>query len=209
MEIQNYEPNSHKYNEEKAVQEARRPQPVVQGKVVPKKRKLFSRFKDDFIKEDPKTVRKYLWNDVIKPAILDNVFDIITNAYDMTFRGEKSSRRRSNLVNSLGSRINYGGFFSNDKREKMPTYRNSDTTHDFRQLCFESRAEAETVLDNMLEIIGQYKQVTLLDLYDLAGITSENHTDNKFGWRELGGAKVKGDSKYGYYIDFPKCTSLE
>lgn len=209
MDTSNIEPNSHKYNQEKEVKEAMRPKSIVKGKVVKKKRGLFARFKDSFIKEDPKTVRKYLWEDVIYPAIVDNVFDILTNAYDMTFRGERGGRRKSNGGNSLGSRINYGSFFIGDRREKAPTYRRSDIAHNFDQLYFESRAEAENVLDAMVEIANSdYKQVTVADFYDLVGITGE-HTDNKFGWRELGSAKVKGDARNGYYIDLPRCISLD
>ena len=209
IDVNGIEPNSHKYNQEKEVKEALRPKTIVKGKVVKKKRGLFDRFKDTFVKANPKDVRETIWTDVIYPAIIDNIFDILTNAYNMMFRGESVARRKNNNGNSLGGRTNYGNFFLGDRREKAPTYRRSDIAHNFDQLYFESRAEAENVLDAMVEIANSdYKQVTVADFYDLVGITGE-HTDNKFGWRELGSAKVKGDARNGYYIDLPRCISLD
>lgn len=210
MDIKNVKPNSDKYLQEEEVREAMRPKPVISGAVKRKKRTLVDRFKDTFIKEDIGNVRKYIIQDVIIPAIIDNCYDVLTNAYNMIFRGETVGRSRKNTINSLGSRINYGGFFSgSERRDRAPSYKRSDIAHNFDQLFFESRSEAETVLDSMIEICtGQYKQVTVADFYDLVGITSE-HTDNKFGWRELGSAKVKGDARNGYYIDLPRCVSLD
>lgn len=207
-EIPNIEPNSKKYHEEKAALEARKPKPVVKGAVSVKRKTLLDRFKSTFIKEDPKNVRKYIIQEVIIPAIIDNAYDILTSAYDMTFRGETVRRQKKGLINSLGSKINYGSFFSGgEKKEKMPNYQRSDIGHSFDNICFESRGDAELVLDNMTDILSRYEVVRVADFYELAGITGE-FTDNDFGWKDLSSAKVSR-SRDGYFIDLPRCIPIK
>ena len=78
----------------------------------------------------------------------------------------------------------------------------------FDDVYFDSRGEAELVRDGMLEALDVYKQVTVADFYDLAGVTTE-FTDNKFGWVDLRGIEVRRSPRYGYYIVLPKCIPLE
>ena len=209
IEIPNIEPNSQKYKDEKAAREANRPKVMeLSGTITRKKRSLFDRFKDTFVKENPKDVRKYILQEILFPAIVDNARDILIGMFDMTFRGETSARKQKTGVNSLGTRINYGGFFG-ERREKMPNYRRSDIAHNFDNIFFENRGDAEQALDLMVEILnGDYKQVTVADFYDIVGITGE-HTDNKYGWKDLSSAQVRGNSRSGYYIDLPKCIALD
>ena len=209
IEIPNIEPNSQKYKDEKIAKEASRPKPLeLSGGITKKKRRLFDRFKDTFVKENPKDVRKYILQEILFPAIVDNARDMLIGMFDMTFRGETSARKQKTGVNSLGTRINYGGFFG-ERREKMPNYRRSDIAHNFDNIFFENRGDAEQALDLMVEILnGDYKQVTVADFYDIVGITGE-HTDNKYGWKDLSSAQVRGNSRSGYYIDLPKCIALD
>ena len=207
MNIPDIEPNSNKYREEKAELEARKPRKVAKGRVTKKKKTLLDRFKATFIKEDPRDVRKYVIQEVIIPALIDNAYDILTSAYDMTFRGE-ATRRKKSSSNSLGSKINYGGFFSGgERREKMPSYQRSETAKSFDNICFESRGDAELVLDNMVDILSRYEVVRVADFYELAGCSGE-FTDNDFGWKDLSGAKV-ARSRDGYFIDLPRCVPIK
>lgn len=56
-------------------------------------------------------------------------------------------------------------------------------------LIFETRSEAERVLDAMNELIELYCTVRVADMYDLVGETSP-YTANDYGWKNLNTASV-------------------
>lgn len=211
MEINDFEPNSHKYNEQKAL-EAERPkiEAVATGTTSKRKRSLFKRFADTFFTEDVGDVKTYILYDVVIPAIKENVADIINSAISMIFFGEASRRSRKPAGSSTGSKINYGGYFnSGERKERMPAYNRSRIAHNFEDVVFDNRADAESVLDGMIEILNsEYRQVSVADFYDLAGI-STSFTDNKYGWTDLRGSRVTGSPSRGYIIELPRCVTLE
>lgn len=211
MEINDFEPNSHKYNEQKAL-EAERPkiEAVATGTTSKRKRSLFKRFADTFFTEDVGDVKTYILYDVVIPAIKENVADIINSAVSMIFFGETSRRSRKPSGGSIGSKINYGGYFnSGERKERMPAYNRSRIAHNFEDVVFDNRADAESVLDGMIEILNsEYRQVSVADFYDLAGI-STSFTDNKYGWTDLRGSRVTGSPSRGYIIELPRCVTLE
>ena len=182
MDANEFEPNSNKYKMEKAIKETeeKKIEKVVSGTVVKRRRSLFKRFSDIFFSEDVGDVKTYLIYDVLVPAIKENIADLINSAVGMIFFGE-ATRRSRKPVNGTGAKINYGGYFAGDsRRDRMPTYAKSRIAHNFDDVIFETRAEAELVLDGMLEILNsEYKQVTVSDFYDLAGM-STSFTDNKY-----------------------------
>lgn len=212
MDPNDFEPNSQKYRMEKVVKdtEEKKIEKVISGTAKTRKRGLGRRFADIFFSEDVGDVKTYLIYDVLVPAIKENIVDLITSAAGMIFFGEASRRPRKPANGGNGSKINYGGYFAGgERREKMPNYARSRIAHNFDDVIFETRGEAELVLDGMLEILNsEYKQVTVADFYDLAGM-STTFTDNKFGWTDLRGARVTGSPSRGYYIDLPRCISLE
>lgn len=69
--------------------------------------------------------------------------------------------------------------------------------HQKRPLIFETRAEAKVVLNEMSDIIRDYGNVTLADLYDLVGI-NPNGKDMCYGWTDLDRAHVVR-KRYGDY----------
>lgn len=206
-----FEPNSNKYRQEQEAQEiAPKIEKVVSGTSTKRKRGLFKRFSDIFLTEDVGDVRTYLLYEVLIPSIKENVADLINCAVGMMFFGEASRRTRRAGSPQNTSKVNYGSYFTGgEKREKMPSYSRSRIAHNFDDVVFETRNDAELVLDGMLEILNsECRQVTVADFYDLAGISS-NFTDNKFGWVDLRTARVVGSPSRGYSIDLPKCEVLQ
>lgn len=215
-----FKPNSHKYREEQMasgpVAETKNPpapkkvERVTSGSVEKKKKSLGRRFFDIFIDENVGDVKSYLIYDVVVPAIKETIADSVNSAISLLFFGEASRRiARRQGGGSTGSKVNYGGYFNGGQRvERIPRTDRSRASHDFDDVAFENRGEAELVLDNMMEILRDYSQVTVADFYDLAGVTTE-FTDNKYGWTDLRGSRVKGSPARGYYIELPKCIVLE
>lgn len=209
IDINQFEPNSHKYNEQKKAQEMKKVEKVTSGKVSKRKRSLGKRFVDIFLTEDVGDVKTYLFYDVMIPAIKENVADLINSAIGMLFFGE-ATRRRKPTGGQTGSKVNYGGYFQGgQKPERLPSYQRARVAHNFDEIVFETRGEANLVLDGMLEILNsECRQVTVADFYDLAGM-STNFTDNKYGWTDLRTARVNGSPSRGYWIDLPRCVALE
>ena len=72
---------------------------------------------------------------------------------------------------------------------------------------FDTRKEAEEVLDRMDDLIDTYGVVSVADLYDLVGI-SGNYTDNKYGWTNLRNADVQR-VRDGYLLKLPKALPFD
>lgn len=219
VNMDDLKPNSHKYKQEQETKSLtaantgsppaeKKAERVTQGTVTTRKKSLGRRFFDIFIDENVGDVKTYLVYDVLVPAIKENIADLINSAVGMLFFGE-ASRRVVRRNNGSNSKINYGGYFNGGtKTERMPSYGRSRIAHNFDDVVFETRADAELVLDGLMDILQEYKQVSVADLYDLAGKSTE-FTDNKYGWIELRGARVVGSPTRGYIIDLPRCVTLE
>jgi hypothetical protein len=64
------------------------------------------------------------------------------------------------------------------------------------------------VLQAMCDIVSsEYGIVSVGDLYDLANITNDNYTLNKYGWTNLRDAKVV-PTRDGYMIKLPRALPL-
>lgn len=73
-------------------------------------------------------------------------------------------------------------------------------------IIFESRNEAEKVLNAMEELIEKYGAVTVSDVHELCN-TNSTYTDNKYGWTNLGGTRVNR-VRAGYRLSLPIALQL-
>lgn len=96
------------------------------------------------------------------------------------------------------------------KRIPYPiSYNDIRATHRLhRMIYFDNRQDAEAVLDRLVEILGQYGNVSVGDYYDLVGETAK-YADMKIGWTNLytGGIIIR--SRAGYTIDLPRPKNLD
>ena len=141
--------SSRNKKEEKKDLPEKRVEKIANGKR--KKRGLGRRIADTFIADEVTTgsVKEYLIGDVLVPAIVDLILDMITNGAEMIFLGSaKGYRRRKNDTGKNG-KINYKGM-SEGKRDIS---RRSRTLHDFDDVEFDSKGEAEEILDRLVEYI--------------------------------------------------------
>ena len=200
--MEEFKPNSHKYREEQKQLPAERPkvEKVVTGSVKVKKNEM-RKFKDVFIHEDMHNVGSYVLMDVLIPAIKDAIEDIVTNGIRMILRGETGSRKSG----SSASKVSYSRFYD-DRRDGRNTETRARTSYSYDDITFESRGEAELVLERMSELIDTYGMASVADLFDLAGETC-SYTDNKYGWTNIRNAKVYR-TRDGYLIEFPKAMPI-
>ena len=192
-----YVSNSHKSKEKERIEK------VVTGKAITKKKNNAQKFADVFISEDINNVKSYILMDVLIPSLKKAIQDIVTNGIDMLLYGESGRNR----TRSSGSKVSYSSYYNDrDRRDSLP--RRSRSDFDYDSIIFNSRGDAEAVLNAMDDMISQYKVVTVGDLYDLADITTDNYMINKYGWSDIRAAKVMRVSE-GYILKLPKPMPLD
>lgn len=74
-------------------------------------------------------------------------------------------------------------------------------------LIFESKSDADQVLESMFDIIETYGIASMADLYELAGLKSRNFSDTRLGWTDLDSAMVVR-CRYGYLLKLPRPVAI-
>ena len=195
-----YKPNSHRSKE--AAPERKKMNKVVSGEVKTRKKSELSKLSDVFIAEDTRSVGSYIFMDVLIPAIKNTIADVIIGSVNMLFFG--SSNRKSDY--GPAHRVSYNKMSGSDSRGYSEV--RSRTGHNYDDIVFDSRGKAEYVLKCMREAIGEYGTVSIADMYDLAGLTDYDYTNNTYGWTNLRNAEPIR-VRDGYMIKLPKALPLD
>lgn len=200
-----YKPNSNSYKQKKASEEKKeKVTKVVKGPVKTKKKSELAKVKDALISEDARSVGSEILFGTIIPAIGNTIVDAVTNSIRMIFGvdGRYSDNKRS------GDRyVSYSKYSSSRFDEKKTTSRHSTNKFDLDSFIFETRGEAEEVLDSMDDMLDRYEAVSVSDLYDLIGERCP-FTAEKYGWYNLRNASVVR-VRNGYMLKLPKAVPLD
>ena len=198
-----YKSNSHRSKEGKteALTDRKKVEKVVHGRVRTKPKSGVSKITDIFISEDAANVKSYIVMDVLVPAVKKAISDIVRDGIDMILYGESRGRKSSS---ALGY-VSYRDYSRSDDRDRFRDSRSrSSYAHD--DIVLDSRGEAEEVLTRMDELIDTYGNVSVADLYDLVGKSSE-YTDNKYGWTNIRNAEPIR-VRDGYMLKLPKVLPI-
>lgn len=201
--------NSNRDKQKKKEAEERRPQKIITSEVTTKEKSATKKFAEKFFEDEVSNVKTYILWDVIIPAIKNVISDIVGNSVDMMLYGRTRNRSAKNpstgttMVGGLSSYTGYGSFSS---RQTGISQRNR-SNYDLDEFVFQSRADAEMVLDTLKEIVSKYKAASVADLCDLIGRSSQ-YTDVKYGWTDLRGADVQR-VREGYVLIMPRVTLIE
>ena len=196
MEIGNYPSNSFKSKDvNERTDEKKKLEKVIVGPVKTKKKSGFSKFMSGFIADESRDIKSYLFKDVVVPTIKKTITDVV----DMILYGG-SRRSRSN-----GPKVSYRSFYD-DPRDARSDARLAQS-YSYSEIILESRGDAEEVLDQLNNILDEYKIVSVADLYDLVGLTG-NYTDNRYGWTNLSNADVIR-TRDGYQLKLPRALPIK
>lgn len=198
-----YKSNSHRSKEGKteALTDRKKVEKVVHGRVRTKPKNGVSKITDIFISEDAANVKSYIVMDVLVPAVKKAISDIVRDGIDMILYGESKGRKSS----SASGYVSYRDYSRSDDRDRFRDSRSrSSYAHD--DIILDSRGEAEEVLTRMDELIDTYGNVSVADLYDLVGKSSE-YTDNKYGWTNIRNAEPIR-VRDGYMLKLPKALPI-
>lgn len=181
--------------------EPKKTESVVANPVATKKKGIMARLREEFISEDGKSVGEYLLFDVFVPAVKKTLYDIGTNGLDMILFGGKSSRNSNLPANKVSYRNYYEQKNGDYARPK------AQSQYDYDDIVFQTRGDADAVLNGLCDIIAQYGIARVADYYDLSG-TNCRYTDNYYGWTDLRMAQVVRLYN-GYSIKLPKPMPID
>ena len=177
---------------------------VVKGSLTTKKKTGVSKFTDVFISVDAANVKSYILMDVLVPAVKKAISDIVRNGIDMILYGESGGSKRSGSASKISYRAYYDRENNRDHRSSAPR---AKTGIDYDDILFDTRGDAEVVLNEMQNVIEQYGFVSVGNLYDLADVSTENYSLNKYGWTSLSSARVV-PTRDGYVINLPRACPI-
>ena len=183
---------------------------ITSGDAVQRNRGLGRKFKETFIAGSARMAADYILLEVIVPQIQEMLIDALQGGTERWIRGDSRRMRRSsthpavNPYSSQPTRVAYESF-SGPSRGPSPARTLSQqarSRHDFAGIEIPNRREAEDVIDRMFDILSRYGSVPVSALYIMTGIQA-SHTDEKWGWTHLRGARAIRQGNGNYLLDLP------
>lgn len=180
---------------------------VVEGAVKASSKFSMSTLMHDFIQEDIHTVTKSIFTDVIYPKTKQMIYDALVGAVSTMFWGVGGVKKTSNT--GLGTRVNYAGVSSqkttNTGSSLVSIRTGGMNPSDYE---FENASDVSRVFDSMLDILEQYRRVTVLEFYELCGLPCDNYTLKDYGWDNLSDCKPRRNGNGTWSIPFPRMKKL-
>lgn len=163
-------------------QEHRVKESVVNGEAQRKEKSTFDYVREFFGIAECKSFRDYV-------SALSDMTNRVYGAID-TLLGN----RRYQNTTVPGARVSYSSYYQGPStQQNVPgnQTRPNPSAYGPGGIIFDMRADAEIVLAKMFELLSLYQNVSVGDMYDLAGLSSPNaYSDFKYGWRDLNSARV-------------------
>lgn len=207
--MEDYRPNSRRYKAQQQNDSAeKRAVKVVKNNVQVRKKSEARKLADMIISEEASNVKSYVLLDVIIPTIKETVVDIIKDSVEMIFLGGTGRSNKKRSGSSSGSYVSYRNYSDRDRRDSYREEPRSRSHFDLDEILFETRADAEAALEQMQDILDQYKSVSVGDLYDMID-KSAPYTANDYGWSSLRNAYTERVRGGGYRIKLPRPLPID
>lgn len=187
-----------KTNASESKQEEKKVDKIITGTAKTKPNEV-RKFAGLIVSDDASNVGNYVLMDVLIPTFKKAVVDVV----EMILFGEKGGKRRSD------GRTPYRSYYD-DRNDRPRKTANMAGRFDYDDISFDSRGDAELVLDQMRDLVDGdrgFGLVTVADMYDLAGLQAP-FTARKYGWFNLRTAEViRG--RDSFYIRLPKAMPID
>lgn len=213
MDSREFPSNAASRNQGPPQKQKEKMEPVVQGTVVRRRKGLGKRFSETFVGGETRGVGSFIAMDILIPAAKDMIVDAFTMGVERMVFGDvrPGSRRHSNVFRQgsmiMNQRTNYQQpGMGQGPRAIEP--RRSRANLQFDEVILSSRAEADEVLARMVERIEQYGAVTVADMCDALNEEAP-FTYHRYGWVDLGYARVSRARGGGYLLDLPRPEPLD
>ena len=203
--MEEYKSNSDKAREKQRTK--KKVEAVIDKPAKIKKKGRIQPFADVFFAEDADNVKDYIFVDIIIPTIKKAISEVVTTATDIFLYGNSDRSKK----NGTASRISYSWqkhYERNDNRIRAVSNGNPKNTIAYGDVLFDTRGQAEMVLDAMNDVIERYGVVSISDFYDLARIANDNFTLRRYGWMDISDASV-ARVRGGYILKLPRAIPLD
>ena len=197
---ENYPGNSNQAKEDKTVAKPK-VEKVISGTAIEKKETLGSRIRKSFAGDDSQSVGQYILFDVMIPAAKSMISDAVSGGIERLLFGTVRPAGRN--APRQGGYTSYGSVSSATPQTNRPAISaRGRANHDFNEIVLETSAEAENVIQTLLNLVEDYGFASVADLYSAVGITG-SYTDEKWGWSNLNGATYRR-IRNGYLLELPR-----
>lgn len=191
---------------------------VTTGSVSKVKKTPGKKLLDTFWQKDNTNIAGYVVSEILLPAaralVSDTVKflgDSVSGGIDYLLYGEKrppgSTPRRGGRAFTNYNSISFVPTREDPRESVRGANRRSSSMADFSDICYQTRAEAEHVLQSLMDLIADYGQATVSDFYVLSGVSDE-YTDQYYGWTSMSSAVVRVIPG-GYTIRLPHPVQLQ
>ena len=128
-------------------------------------------------------------------------------AINRAFYGDTRKRARGRSSISRGvERISYEDRF--DSRSRHKSAPRGRARYEMDNLRFDTRADADALLDTLTEYLDQYDSVSVGDVFESLDIPTQAN-DFRYGWYELGGAHIRKSRDGGYILEMPRLEEID
>lgn len=172
MELNQSSLNQQKNKEKKPLKK------TITGNASIKKQSTGKRFFDELMGNDKRDLKEFFLFDLLAPTLKDIVVDFGKKFLDLIFYGRTGVRKSGN---GSPSYISYSSYNQQQRRSDRPS--RGRRINELDSIEFENRADAENVVVIINELIDQYGEADVGDLYELIGVTGNGYVDRNFGWR--------------------------
>jgi len=196
-------------------------QKVISGKVLTRKKSLSTKFAEIVMGEgsDMHSVIGYVVNDVLIPSAKSTISDMVNGGIEMLFFGTTSGKRNRSSGGRDRARTSYSNYYKDDYRDRdrdkdRDRDRDRDrarnkSRHNFDDIVIETRGEAEEVVEDLMNLIGQYDVASIADFYAMVDIASDS-ADQNFGWENLNTQNTYVERiRQGFIIHLPRPKSIK
>ena len=171
----------------------------------PKVKKGLAKIFGDFIAEDSGNIGKYVWKDVIVPSVKKTISEATKGSIDMLLYGHSAPTQST--AGRTVKKINYSGSFVGSDEPEIDTLPQSNI--EFDSITFKNKEDVYAIIRQAREVIKRSGIVTVANIYDWAGIASDNFMTTKFGWRSVEDAKIYQMPDGTWQIKFAKPMALD
>lgn len=201
-----FPPNSAKSKQTAPPPQEKKLEPVVQG-AKRRKKPLGKQFRETFLSGDGKSAGDYVFRNVLIPAARDTLYQAGSQLIERIIFGDSRQRRTPGMSGHATGHVQYDKVRTNSPPPSGMSSR-ARATHNFDEIILDNRGDAEHVLEQLMDVVDQYDQASVADLYFLVGERAD-HTDHKWGWTDLRGARVMPMRGGGYLLDLPRPEPLQ
>lgn len=152
---------------------------------------LVSKLISTFIHEDIRSVKTYLWKDILSPALKRSAVE----AVKMFLHVDSPS-----MPSGSNSKTSYYDYYEKrgPRRGAITEHPSEERriVHDYMSTRFHSRSDAEAVKAELESIIEASGYTTINDFYVAASMEPRDYTYDNWGWGDLRGAVIKSEYSY-------------